>query len=228
MPPPRPPAPRPQPASHFLDHISPIFPPFFLVFCAFSPSRRGGSNQPQAGTQGQETVARAPKHRFAGPANSGCSERMGGLAAGPRHDAGDPRWHACVGVLLHHRRQDCARERPIVVRAAASLCHFPESLKGLLHSWAFGDVDAMPNGVMASLRSTDGGDSCAPRCARLCKCLTACFRRWQLGRAGEHGRHEEGERHLSDGRDRQLGGHRRLHTPRRHLRIRPRPPLRPL
>ena len=27
---------------------------FFPVFCAFSPSRRGGSNGPQAGTQGQE------------------------------------------------------------------------------------------------------------------------------------------------------------------------------
>ena len=52
------------------------FPPFFLAFCAFSPSRRGGSNEPQAGAQGQETVARAPKHRFAGLANSGCWERM--------------------------------------------------------------------------------------------------------------------------------------------------------
>ena len=62
--------------SHVLDRISPIFPPFFPVFCAVSPSRRGGSNEPQAGAQGQETVARAPKHRFAGPANSGCSERM--------------------------------------------------------------------------------------------------------------------------------------------------------
>ena len=46
---------------HVLDRISPIFSPFFPVFCAFSPSRRGGSNEPQAGAQGQETVARAPK-----------------------------------------------------------------------------------------------------------------------------------------------------------------------
>ena len=37
------------PCSHVLDRISPIFPPFFPVFCAFSPSRRGGSNEPQAG-----------------------------------------------------------------------------------------------------------------------------------------------------------------------------------
>ena len=29
---------------HVLDRISPIFPPFFPVFCAFSPSRRGSSN----------------------------------------------------------------------------------------------------------------------------------------------------------------------------------------
>ena len=68
--------------SHVLGRISPIFAPFFLVFCAFSPPRRGGSNEPQAGTQGQETVARAPKHRFAGLANSGCSERMVGVQAG--------------------------------------------------------------------------------------------------------------------------------------------------
>ena len=42
--------------SHFLDRILPIFPPFFPIFCAFSPSRRTGSNEPQAGTQGQETA----------------------------------------------------------------------------------------------------------------------------------------------------------------------------
>ena len=51
---------------HVLGRISAIFSPFSPVFCAFSPSRRGGSNKPQAGAQGQETVARAPKHRFAG------------------------------------------------------------------------------------------------------------------------------------------------------------------
>ena len=46
----------------YLAHFFPVFP----LFCAFSPPRRDGSNEPQAGTQGQETVARAPKHRFAG------------------------------------------------------------------------------------------------------------------------------------------------------------------
>ena len=51
--------------SHLLDRISPIFAPFFLVFCAFSPSRRGGSNEPKTGIQGHETVSRAPKHRLA-------------------------------------------------------------------------------------------------------------------------------------------------------------------
>ena len=67
--------------SHVLDRISPIFFPFSPVFCAFSPPRRDGSNEPQARTQGQETVSRVPKHRFSGPANSGCSERMEGLPA---------------------------------------------------------------------------------------------------------------------------------------------------
>ena len=47
--------------SHFLGRISPIFLPFFLVVCAFSPSRRGGSNEPQAGTQAQETAGRRAK-----------------------------------------------------------------------------------------------------------------------------------------------------------------------
>ena len=32
--------------SHVLGRISPIFPPLFPVVCAFSPSRRGGSNEP--------------------------------------------------------------------------------------------------------------------------------------------------------------------------------------
>ena len=44
--------------SHLLDRISPIVAPFFLVFCAFSPPRRGGSNEPQAGAQGQETAGK--------------------------------------------------------------------------------------------------------------------------------------------------------------------------
>ena len=42
--------------SHLLDRISPILSPFFLVFCAFSPPRRDGSNEPQARTQDQETA----------------------------------------------------------------------------------------------------------------------------------------------------------------------------
>ena len=61
---------------HVLGRISPIFSPFFPVFCAFSLSRRGGSNEPKTGIQGQETASRAPRHRFSGLANSGCSERM--------------------------------------------------------------------------------------------------------------------------------------------------------
>ena len=37
--------------SHVLGRISrPICFPFSPIFCAFSPSRRGGSNEPQAGT----------------------------------------------------------------------------------------------------------------------------------------------------------------------------------
>ena len=36
----------------YLAHFFPVF----LVFCAFSPSRRDGSNEPQAGTQGQDTA----------------------------------------------------------------------------------------------------------------------------------------------------------------------------
>ena len=46
---------------HLLGRISPISPSFFLVFCAFSPSRRDGSNEPQAGTQGQETAGTRAK-----------------------------------------------------------------------------------------------------------------------------------------------------------------------
>ena len=52
---------------HVLGRISPIFPPFFPVFCALSPSRRGGSNEPQAETQGQETAGKGTKTRDLGP-----------------------------------------------------------------------------------------------------------------------------------------------------------------
>ena len=46
---------------HVLGRISPIFPPFFPVFCAFSPSRRDASNEPQAGIQGQETAGKSAR-----------------------------------------------------------------------------------------------------------------------------------------------------------------------
>ena len=53
--------------SHVLDRISPIFSPFPPVFCAFSPSRRDGSNEPQAGTQGQETAGTGVQTPFRRP-----------------------------------------------------------------------------------------------------------------------------------------------------------------
>eukprot|EP01045_Picozoa_sp_COSAG04_P009562 COSAG04_NODE_559_length_12608_cov_12.306499_3_plen_227_part_00 len=46
--------------SHLFDRISPISSPLFPVFCAFSPSRRGGSNEPKTGIQGQESVSGGP------------------------------------------------------------------------------------------------------------------------------------------------------------------------
>ena len=46
--------------SRVLDRISPIVSSFPPVFCAFSPSRRGGSNEPQAGNQGGPGTLLAP------------------------------------------------------------------------------------------------------------------------------------------------------------------------
>ena len=45
----------PTPATPFRPYLA-HFAPVFSRFCAFSPPRRGGSNEPQAGTQGQETA----------------------------------------------------------------------------------------------------------------------------------------------------------------------------
>ena len=64
------------PCSHVLGHISPISPPFFLVFCAYSPPRRDGSNEPQAGTQGQETAGKGTSC----PSTSRRSSRIIGAA----------------------------------------------------------------------------------------------------------------------------------------------------
>ena len=47
--------------SRVLGRISPIFSPFCPVFCAFVPSCRGGSNESQARTQGQETAGKGTK-----------------------------------------------------------------------------------------------------------------------------------------------------------------------
>ena len=64
--------------SHLLDRISPIFTPFFLDFCASSPSCRDGSNEPQAGTQGQETAGKMAKTRELGPSfdTPGANQRI--------------------------------------------------------------------------------------------------------------------------------------------------------
>ena len=43
---------------HFLGRISPIFSSNFPVVCAFSPSRRGGSDKPQAGIHGKRAGKR--------------------------------------------------------------------------------------------------------------------------------------------------------------------------
>ena len=68
------------PCSHVLGCISPIFSPFFPIFCAFSTSRRGGSNEPQAGTQGQETDDKTPRAPFDPGPERLCDESP----AGPR------------------------------------------------------------------------------------------------------------------------------------------------
>ena len=47
--------------SHLLDHISPIFSPFFPVFCAFSRSCRGGSNEPKPEPRARKQPARGPR-----------------------------------------------------------------------------------------------------------------------------------------------------------------------
>ena len=56
----------------YLAHFSPVFP----IFCAFSPSRRGGSNEPQAGTQGQETAGRRAKRGELRPSFAGAVGRI--------------------------------------------------------------------------------------------------------------------------------------------------------
>ena len=66
------------PCPHFLGRISPIFSPFSPVFCAFSPPRQDGSNEPQAETQGQETAARGPRAE-----NSAARGQVGGGQGAP-------------------------------------------------------------------------------------------------------------------------------------------------
>ena len=117
---------------HVLGRISPIFTPFFSVFCAFSPSRRHGSNEPQAGTQDQETVARAPKHRFAGLTNSGCWERMAAGRAGGAAPAAERGWRVgganrapkfsreCCALHVSELRQRRLLRALVVVRTRPS------------------------------------------------------------------------------------------------------------
>ena len=60
---------------HVLGRISPIFPPFFARFHRHDEAvPTSPKPEPRAKRQWQG----APRHRFSGLANSGCSERMAG------------------------------------------------------------------------------------------------------------------------------------------------------
>ena len=81
-----------------LDRISPFLSPFFPVFCAFSPSRRGGSSEAQAGTQGRETAGTSTKSRDLGPSfdtpDANQKDQLGPAGSDhhdERHELLDPR-----------------------------------------------------------------------------------------------------------------------------------------
>ena len=64
-------------SSRLLDRISPISPPSFPVFCAFSPPRRGGSTRPASRNPGPRNCGKGGRTPFLVGLNSGCSERTG-------------------------------------------------------------------------------------------------------------------------------------------------------
>ena len=69
---------------HTFETVSrPFFPPFPPVFCAFSPSGQDGSNEPQAGTQGQETADKGAKTRELPPSfdTPGANQRINWVGA---------------------------------------------------------------------------------------------------------------------------------------------------
>ena len=106
--------------SHLLDRISPIFSPFFPVFCAFSPPRQDGSNEPQAGTQGRETAGTGTKSSELRPSfdTAGANQRINWQR--PRGDAGCPDCEPGTGGaqsrLLHDGRLHRHRHRAPVRR----------------------------------------------------------------------------------------------------------------
>eukprot|EP01045_Picozoa_sp_COSAG04_P033050 COSAG04_NODE_6690_length_1277_cov_0.829372_1_plen_289_part_00 len=63
---------------HFLDRISPIFPPFFPFFARFHRLAETVPTSHKPEPRAKKQPARVSKHRFSGLANSGCWERMEG------------------------------------------------------------------------------------------------------------------------------------------------------
>ena len=112
----------------YLAHFLPVFPRFLRVFTV-SPRR----NELQAGIQGQGTVARAPKHRFSGLANSGCWERMAGKRGTPRWSSRPPS-RCCKKGSQSSSTTLGVPIRTRLTRAWRARWHHSSSLRGIFMS----------------------------------------------------------------------------------------------
>ena len=88
------------------------FYPVFSVFCAFSPSRRGGSNEPQAGTRGQETAGKGTKSSELRPSFD-TAGAVGRITWVPRTLRGNPCTHS-----PHARSARCSADTPSLQKSS--------------------------------------------------------------------------------------------------------------
>ena len=129
------------PCSHVLGHVSPIFPPFFAVFCAFSPSRRDGSNEPRSGIQGQETAARGPRPEISALRSTPQILTKGSTGCLDTDERGRGRVHRCTSAIIVGQPSELRSSTSSLTNcsAASAICNASAAIRLVLSNQFLGE-----------------------------------------------------------------------------------------
>ena len=118
-----------------------MFAPFFPVFCAFSPSRRGGSSEPQAGTQGQETATRGPRPEISALHSTPQMLTKGSTGCLDTDERGRGRVHRCTSAIIVAQPSELRSSTSSLTNcsAASAICNASAAIRLVLSNQFLGE-----------------------------------------------------------------------------------------